>query len=819
MVKNNKYTMNISWHWLKDYIQLDVDVEKASKILTDIGLEVEGVEKYQTIKGGLEGVVVGKVLTCVEHPNSDHLHITTVDVGGPEILPIVCGAPNVAAGQTVIVATEGTKLYDGDKEFVIKKSKIRGEESRGMICAEDEIGVGTSHEGIMVLPDSIPAGMPAADYFNVKDDFIIGIGLTPNRVDAASHLGVARDMAAYLNINGSATVKYPMVDAFKLSNTKSPISVVVERPELCPRYTGVVVSGVTVKESPEWLQTKLKAIGLRPINNVVDVTNFILHEMAQPLHAFDVAKVKGGEIHIKTVADKTKMTTLDGVERELSSEDLMICNTVEPMCIAGVFGGQDSGVTEATTSVFIESAYFNPVTVRKTARRHGLNTDASFRYERGIDPNITTYALKRAALLVQEVAGGEICGPIFDSHPETFASFPVTINMDKVYALIGKNIGDDVLKKILSGLEMKIVSEEGRNLNILVPPYRVDVQRAEDVVEDILRIYGYNNVELSSNLHAAITHHDGVNQTKMRNTVADMLVGSGWYEIMNNSLTSSVYYADLQNDIKNHLVKILNPLSAELDCMRNTMLFSTLEVVIYNINRQQNDLSLFEFGNIYFTKASEGNVTEKYGEASRLSMCMTGKKSSLYWAEKQQDVTIYDMKSAVQKVLQRFDMQNVHFVPQSDDMLTGLQCTILNNKPIARLGAVSKSLLKKFDIDKPVYYAEIYWDVLLQNYRQRVLAKELPQAPSVRRDLALLIDSNIQFEQIQKVAFSTERKILKSVNAFDVYEGKGIPEGKKSYAISFVLQDEQKTLTDVQIDNVMNRLIENYKKELNAELR
>lgn len=811
--------MNISWNWLKDYIQLDIDVEKASKILTDIGLEVEGVEKYQTIKGGLEGIVVGKVLTCVEHPNSDHLHITTVDVGGPEILPIVCGAPNVAAGQTVIVATEGTKLYDGDKEFVIKKSKIRGEESRGMICAEDEIGVGTSHDGIMVLPDSVQAGTPAAQYFKVEDDYCIVIGLTPNRVDAASHIGVARDMAAYLNVNGSATVKYPSVDAFKLSNTKSPISVVVERPDLCPRYTGVVVSGVTVKESPEWLQAKLKAIGLRPINNVVDVTNFILHEMAQPLHAFDVAKIEGAEIQVKTVADKTKMTTLDGVERELSSEDLMICSTTKPMCIAGVFGGQDSGVTETTTSVFIESAYFNPVTVRKTARRHGLNTDASFRYERGIDPNITIYALKRAALLIQEVAGGEICGPIFDSHPETFASFPVTINLDKVYTLIGKNIGDDVLKKILSGLEMKIVSEEGRNLNILVPPYRVDVQRAEDVVEDILRIYGYNNVELPSNLHAAITHHVGVNQTKMRNTVADMLVGSGWYEIMNNSLTSSAYYTDLQSDIKNHLVKILNPLSAELDCMRNTMIFSALEVVIYNINRQQNDLSLFEFGNIYFTKASEGNVTEKFGETSCLSLCMTGKKTSLYWAEKQQDVTIYDIKSAVQKVLQRFDMQNIHFVPQSDDMLSGLQCTILNNKPIARLGVVSKSLLKKFDIDKPVYYAEIYWDVLIQNYRQKVQVKELPQAPSVRRDLALLIDSNIQFEQIQKVAFSTERKMLKSVNAFDVYEGKGIPEGKKSYAISFVLQDEQKTLTDIQIDNVMNRLIDNYKKELNAELR
>ena len=811
--------MNISWNWLKEYIQLDIDVEKASKILTDIGLEVEGVEKYQTIKGGLEGIVVGKVLTCVEHPNSDHLHITTVDVGGPEILPIVCGAPNVAAGQTVIVATEGTTLYDGDKEFVIKKSKIRGEESRGMICAEDEIGVGTSHDGIMVLPESIPAGTPAAQYFNVQDDYSICIGLTPNRVDAASHIGVARDMAAYLNVNGSATVKYPSVDAFALSSTKSPISVTVERPDLCPRYTGVVVSGVTVKESPEWLQTKLKAIGLRPINNVVDVTNFVLHEMAQPLHAFDVVKIEGGQIQVKTVADKTKMTTLDGVERELSSEDLMICNTTKPMCIAGVFGGQDSGVTNSTTSVFIESAYFNPVTVRKTARRYGLNTDASFRYERGIDPNITIYALKRAALLIQEVAGGEICGPIFDSHPETFASFPVTLNIDKVYSLIGKNIGDDVLKKILFHLDMNIVSEEGRNLNILVPPYRVDVQRAEDVVEDVLRIYGYNNVELSSNLHAAIIHHDGVNQTKLRNTVADMLVGSGWYEIMNNSLTNSTYYEDLQNDIKNHVVKILNPLSVELNCMRNTMLFSALEVVIYNINRQQNDLSLFEFGNIYFTKADIGCVTEKYGEAGRLSLCMTGKKSSLYWGEKQQDVTIYELKSAVQKVLQRFNMQNVHFEPQSDDMLSGMQCTILNNKTIARLGAVSKSILKKFGIDKPVYYAEIYWDVLLENYRQKTLVKELPQTPSVRRDLALLIDSNIQFEQIQKVAFSTERKLLKSVNAFDVYEGKGVPEGKKSYAISFVLQDEQKTLTDSQIENVMNRLIANYKKELNAELR
>ena len=811
--------MNISWNWLKEYIQLDYDVETVSKILTDIGLEVEGLEKYQTIKGGLEGIVVGKVLTCVDHPNSDHLHITTVDVGGPEILPIVCGAPNVAAGQTVVVATEGTKLYDGDTEFVIKKSKIRGEVSCGMICAEDEIGVGTSHDGIMVLPDTVKVGTPASEYFNIKDDYIFEIGLTPNRIDAASHYGVARDLAAYLNVNGSVKLQKPSVEKFALSNTQTNLKVVVDRPDLCPRYSGVVISGIKVKESPEWLQTRLKSIGLRSINNVVDVTNFILHELCQPLHAFDLAKIAGNEIHVNTVADKTKFVTLDGVERELSSEDLMICDAEKPMCIAGVFGGLDSGVSETTTSVFLESACFNPVSIRKTARRHGLSTDASFRYERGIDPNITNYALKRAALLIQEVAGGEICGPIFDSHPEKFDSFPVTLNLDKAYSLMGKNIGDDVFKKILAGLEIEVASEQGRNLNLLVPPYRVDVQRAEDVIEDVLRIYGYNNVEFSTNLHAAITYSNGVNQTKVRNMIADMLVDSGWYEIMNNSLTNSSYYADLQNDCKNHLVKILNPLSAELDCMRNTMLFSMLEVVAHNQNRQQLDLSLFEFGSVYYTKGTEGSVTDKYGESRQLALCVTGKQTPLYWAEKQQDTDIFVLKSAVLKVLTKLGMSNIQFAPKSDDMLSGLECSILNNKCVARLGVVSKQLLKKFDIDKQVFFAEIYWDVLLANYRQKVQYKELPQFPSVRRDLALLIDSKVQFEQIKKIAFSTEKKLLKQVSAFDVYEGKGIPAGKKSYAISFLLQDDQKTLTDGQIDNVMNRLIANYQKELGAELR
>ena len=811
--------MNISWNWLKEYIQLDYDVETVSKTLTDIGLEVEGLEKYQTIKGGLEGIVVGKVLTCVDHPNSDHLHITTVDVGGPEILPIVCGAPNVAAGQTVVVATEGTKLYDGDTEFVIKKSKIRGEVSCGMICAEDEIGVGTSHDGIMVLPDTVKVGTPASEYFNIKDDYIFEIGLTPNRIDAASHYGVARDLAAYLNVNGSVKLQKPSVEKFALSNTQTNLKVVVDRPDLCPRYSGVVISGIKVKESPEWLQTRLKSIGLRSINNVVDVTNFILHELCQPLHAFDLAKIAGNEIHVNTVADKTKFVTLDGVERELSSEDLMICDAEKPMCIAGVFGGLDSGVTETTTSVFLESACFNPVSIRKTARRHGLSTDASFRYERGIDPNITNYALKRAALLIQEVAGGEICGPIFDSHPEKFDSFPVTLNLDKAYSLMGKNIGDDVFKKILAGLEIEVASEQGRNLNLLVPPYRVDVQRAEDVIEDVLRIYGYNNVEFSTNLHAAITYSNGVNQTKVRNMIADMLVDSGWYEIMNNSLTNSSYYADLQNDCKNHLVKILNPLGAELDCMRNTMLFSMLEVVAHNQNRQQLDLSLFEFGSVYYTKGTEGSVTDKYGESRQLALCVTGKQTPLYWAEKQQDTDIFVLKSAVLKVLTKLGMSNIQFAPKNDDMLSGLECSILNNKCVARLGVVSKQLLKKFDIDKQVFFAEIYWDVLLANYRQKVQYKELPQFPSVRRDLALLIDSKVQFEQIKKIAFSTEKKLLKQVSAFDVYEGKGIPAGKKSYAISFLLQDDQKTLTDGQIDNVMNRLIANYQKELGAELR
>ncbi|MCL2328903.1 MAG: phenylalanine--tRNA ligase subunit beta [Bacteroidetes bacterium] len=810
--------MKISYNWLKEFCKIDLEAQAVSKILTDIGLEVESCELHESVKGGLKGVVVGKVLTCERHPNADKLSVTTVDIGNETVLPIVCGAPNVAAGQTVVVATEGTILYAPDgSEFEIKKAKIRGEVSQGMICAEDEIGLGTSHAGIMVLPDEVAAGTPASEYFKITSDYVFEIGLTPNRIDAASHFGVARDLCAYLNLSGSQTLKKPSVDAFSAVYTASEFHVTVENSKLCPRYAGVIISGVKVGESPEWLKQRLAVIGQKSINNVVDVTNYILHEFGQPLHAFDLEKIDGKKIIVKTVADKTKFTTLDGVERELSDEDLMICSATKPLCIAGVFGGLDSGVSENTTSIFLESAYFNPVSIRKSARRHGLNTDASFRFERGIDPNQTMYVLKRAALLIQKVAGGTVQEPLFDTRPYKFPPFEVELSIAKIQALIGKKIDATVIQNILASLEMRIALINGDKLTVQVPPYRVDVQRQEDIVEDILRIYGYNNVEMPQTLRSSIVYANADDDTKQKSTVAEMLVANGMYEIMNNSLTRSAYYTDMMPEKQDTLVKILNPLSAELDCMRASLLFGVLEVVRHNTNRQMTDFAVFEFGNVYKKQGESQKAIDNYAETQHVALCCVGKQSPQFWAVPQRDFDIYAVKSQVQKICSLLGYA-VSFELYNDDVLQGLQA-VVGGVVVARLGMISSKIRKAFDIEKACVYAEIYWTTLLAQPKTPVRYAEIPQYPEVRRDLSLLIDKNVQYADIEKLAFATDKKILKQVSVFDVYEGKGVPEGKKSYAVSFILQDMEQTLTDKQIDVLMQKLIYRFGKELGAELR
>lgn len=810
--------MKISYNWLKDYIHIDLDVETVSKILTDIGLEVEGYELFQTIRGGLQGVVVGKVLTCEKHPNADKLHVTTVDIGNTTIVPIVCGAPNVAAGQTVLVATEGTKLYSGDSEFVIKATKIRGEVSQGMICAEDELGLGTSHDGIIVLSNEIAAGTLASDYYNIQDDYVFEIGLTPNRIDAASHIGVARDIAAFLSLSGVCNITKPSVATFAPSNSPLSVTVEVANFEACPRYTGLVIRGVHIGESPQWLQNRLRAIGQKPINNVVDVTNYVLHEMAQPLHAFDVSKIEGNKVVVTTLTEKTKFVTLDGVERELHANDLMICDASKPMCIAGVFGGIESGVTNDTCDIFLESAYFNPVFVRKTARRHGLSTDASFRFERGVDPNNTVYALKRAAILIQEIAGGTIESGIFDSHPNEFPSFTVQLQYSKICALIGKHIEKQTIRTILEALEITIAAEDGDSLTVMVPPYRGDVQRQEDIVEDILRIYGYNNVEIPSAIRSSVVFSHGVDSTKLKHNVSNMLVAEGFYEIMNNSLTRSSYYQKFEPELYETRVSILNPLSAELDCMRSSLLFGCLEVVAYNKNRQTSDVSIFEFGSVYHHVATEGTVIQKYKEQQHLAICSIGKQMSQHWNYPNADTDIFVLKSHVSKILQKLGLQSYRYTPMQNSTLDGLEC-VVNKRIVGRLGVVKPAVCKQFDIEKPCFYAEMYWDVLLELFGSPIQYKEIPQYPEVRRDLALLLDNSIEFETIKKLAFETERTLLKHVTAFDVYQGKGVPDGKKSYAIAFTLLDKEKTLTDAQIDAVMSKLIAKYTSVLGAELR
>ena len=820
--------MNISYNWLKEYVDFDLTPEEVAAALTSIGLETGSVEEVQTIKGGLEGLVIGEVLTCVEHPNSDHLHITTVNLGNGEPTQIVCGAPNVATGQKVVVATLGTKLYDGDECFTIKKSKIRGVESIGMICAEDEIGIGTSHDGIIVLPEQAVPGTLAKDYYNVKSDYVLEVDITPNRADACSHYGVARDLYAYLIQNGKqATLKCPLVDAFAVENHDLDIKVTVENSEACPRYAGVTVKDVTVKESPEWLQNKLRLIGVRPINNVVDVTNYIVHAFGQPLHCFDADKIKGGEVIVKTLSEGAPFVTLDGVERKLNERDLMICNKEEAMCIAGVFGGLDSGSTEATTNVFIESAYFHPTWVRKTARRHGLNTDASFRFERGIDPNITIYCLKLAAIMVKELAGGTISSEIKDVCVAPAQDFIVELAYEKVNSLVGKVIPVETIKSIVKSLEMKVTNETAEGLTLAVPPYRVDVQRDCDVIEDILRIYGYNNVEIPSTLKSSLTTKGEEDKSnKLQNLIAEQLVGCGFNEILNNSLTRAAYYDGLESYPSNHLVMLMNPLSADLNSMRQTLLFGGLESIAHNANRKNADLKFFEFGNCYYFDADKKNPEKTlatYAEDYHLGLWVTGKKVSNSWIHADENSSVYELKAYVENILKRLglDLRNLVVGNLTDDIFAAaLTVHTRGGKRLATFGVVTKKLLKAFDIDNEVYYADLNWKELMRAIRSvKVSFKEISKFPAVKRDLALLLDKNIQFAEIEKIAYETEKKLLKEVELFDVYEGKNLEAGKKSYAVSFLLQDEIQTLNDKMIDKIMSKLVKNLEDKLGAKLR
>ena len=820
--------MNISYNWLKEYVDFNLTPDEVAAALTSIGLETGGVEEMQTIKGGLEGLVIGEVLTCEEHPNSDHLHVTTVNLGSGEPSQIVCGAANVAAGQKVVVATLGTVLYSGEESFTIKKSKIRGVESNGMICAEDEIGIGTSHDGIIVLPADAVPGTLAKDYYNIKSDYVLEVDITPNRADACSHYGVAGDLSAYLLSNGfEARLKRPSVDEFKVDNHDLDIDVQVENTEACPRYAGVSIKGVTVKESPEWLQDKLRIIGIRPINNVVDITNYIVHAFGQPLHCFDASKIKGNRVVVKTMPNETPFVTLDGVERKLADKDLMICNSEEAMCIAGVFGGLESGSTETTTDIFLESAYFHPTWVRKTARRHGLNTDASFRFERGIDPNITLYCLKLAALMVKELAGGTISSEIKDVCATPAADFMVNLSYDKVNTLIGKVIPTDKIKSIVLSLEMKITSETEEGLVLAVPPYRVDVQRDVDVIEDILRIYGYNNVEIPSTLKSSLTTKGEADKSnKLQNLIAEQLVGCGFNEILNNSLTRAAYYNELPTFPADNLVMLLNPLSADLNAMRQTLLFGGLESIAHNANRKNADLKFFEFGNCYYFNAEKKNaekVLAPYSEDYHLGMWVTGKKVSGSWAHADENSSVYELKAYVENVLLRLGLnpQNLVIGNLADDVFaSALSVNTRGGKRLAVFGVVTKKLLKAFDIDNEVYYADLNWKELMKAIKSvKVSYTELSKFPAVKRDLALLIDRSVTFAEIEKIAYDTEKKLLKEVSLFDVYEGKNLDAGKKSYAVSFLLQDENQTLNDKTIDKVMSKLIKNLEDKLGARLR
>ena len=823
--------MNISYNWLKKYLDFSLTPDELAAALTSIGLETGGVEEVESIRGGLRGIVIGKVLTCEEHPNSDHLHITTVDLGDGQPTQIVCGAPNVAAGQTVVVATVGTTLYGPEgEEFQIKKSKIRGVESFGMICAEDEIGVGSSHDGIIVITDEdVKAGTPAAEYYGLTSDYVLEVDLTPTRIDAASHYGVARDLSAWLACHAEASpLTRPSVEGFAIEAQQGGVTVRVDNTDACPRYCGVTVKGVTVKESPKWLKDALSTIGVRPINNIVDITNYLLHAMGQPLHCFDVDKIAGGEVIVKNATQGEKFVTLDGVEHTLDARDLMICNTREPMCIAGVFGGLDSGVTEQTTSVFLESAYFNPTSVRKTARRHGLNTDSSFRFERGVDPNNCRYVLHLAALMVKELAGGTVTGPETDLYPVKINPARVTLDFDYATRLVGKQIPSDTITSILRSLEMETVDIDDKQVTVNVPTYRVDVTRPCDVVEDMLRIYGYNNIEISDTVHSALSYKSRADQeSRLRNLVSEQLCGEGFNEILNNSLTREAYYAELEQMPASKCVKLLNPLSNDLNVMRQTLLFGGLESLAHNINRRESDLLMYEFGNVYtYNAEAAGNaeaVLAPYRQGSRLALWMTGMLRPASWARPAAEVTVYDLKAVVANILGRLGITNAEIkTSQSTSELyaAGLDIATRSGKHIGSLGILAKKLLHMTDIKQAVMYAELDWDTLTGlAIKRKVTFKPLPKTQAVKRDLALLLDKSVTMERVETVVRSSERKLLRDVTLFDVYEGDKLPEGKKSYAITLTLQDDEKTLQDKQIEAVMNKVIANLTKQLGAELR
>ena len=809
--------MRISYNWLKQFIKTELKAEEISEILTDLGLEVEGVDTFESLKGGLQGVVVGHVLTCVQHPNADRLSVTTVDLGNGEApVQIVCGAPNVAVGQKVPVATIGTKLYDKEgNAFEIKKGKIRGEESHGMICAEDELGLGESHDGILILNEDLVPGTPAAKIFNIETDEVFEIGLTPNRADAMSHFGVARDLRAALILKDKQSeLITPSISNFHVDKRTLKIDISVEDEKLAPRYCGVTISDIEVKPSPAWLQNRLKAIGLSPKNNIVDATNYVLHELGQPLHAFDAAKIKGNKVIVKTVEAGTKFVTLDDVERTLDSEDLMICNADGPMCIAGVFGGKDSGVTENTTAIFLESAYFNPVSVRKTAKRHGLNTDASFRFERGIDPNLTEYALKRAALLIKEIAGGEITSDAIDIYPKKMEDFQVFLSFEKVKKVIGEELPKETIKKILVALEIKVTSVSESGLGLLIPAYRVDVQREIDVIEEILRVYGYNNIQFSQKLNATISNSSRTEEFKIQNIIANQLCSLGFNEMMANSLTTPDYVQLSENLNSAFNVTMLNPLSNDLSAMRQSLLFSGLEAVSFNSNRKRSDLKLFEFGKTYH------NFPSGYEEHKHLTLFMTGNRNVENWTQTQQKSDFFLFKGYINTLLSRIGLNaKVTTLPFENDVFNeGIELAI-GKEIILEMGTIKKSVLKAFDIKQEVLFADFYWDKIQKYVSNKIKFTDIPKYPEVRRDLALLIDSKVDFEAIFKVAKQTEKKLIKDINLFDVYEGKNLPEGKKSYAVSFIIQDESKTLNDKEIEKIMSKLQTNFEKELGASLR
>ena len=806
--------MKISYNWLKQFIKTDWDSEKTASMLTDLGLEVEGIDKYQSVKGGLEGIFVGHVLSCVQHPNADKLKITTVNIGNQIILQIVCGASNVSEGQKVPVATIGTILYDKEsKPFEIKKGKIRGEESHGMICAEDEIGLGTSHDGIMILDSKLEPGTLVSAVFNIENDEVFEIGLTPNRADAMSHWGTARDLRAGMLQNGTnIELITPSVSNFKIEKRTLKIDVNVEDQKLTPRYCGVTISDIKIATSPAWLQNRLKAIGISPKNNVVDVTNYVLHELGQPLHAFDASKIHG-KIMVKNANDGEKFLTLDDVERTLSSEDIMICDENGPLCIAGVMGGKNSGVSDKTTKIFLESAYFNAISVRKTAKRHAINSDASFRFERGIDVNITEYALKRAAILICEVSGGKITSDLVDVYPKKVEDFQVFLNLQNVNKLIGQEISADVIKNILVSLDIKVNSISKVGLGLIIPSYRVDVTREIDVIEEILRIYGYNNIEFTQKLNASISNSSRTEDYKIQNIVANLLTANGFNEIMANSLTTPTYVALSENLNETNNVTILNPLSNDLSVMRQSLLFSGLEAVSFNINRKNNDLRLFEFGKTYH-KLLSGNQ-----ENSHLTLFMSGNKAAETWTTNQKPSDFFLFKGYVLGILNKIGLQKIVSTTLKTDVFAEGMVYEMGNSTLVEFGTIKKSILKHFDIKQDVFYADFNWNAILKQISSNIKFTEIPKYPEVRRDLALLIDNSVEFSQLMEIAKKTEKLLLKKVDLFDVYEGKNIPSGKKSYALSFILQDNSKTLTDSQIEKVMAKLTYNFQTELGATLR